>query len=66
MRRRRLGQAVELRKARKDEQLLKRRNISAVEDESSAVQENNVISPGSMSTNEILHGNLKYDQKQLV
>lgn len=57
MRRRRLGQAVELRKARKDDQLLKRRNISAVDDESSAVQECNVMSPGTMSTDEILIGN---------
>lgn len=60
MRRRRLGQAVELRKARKDDQLLKRRNISALEDESSTVQEYNVMSPGSLSTDEILIGNLKY------
>lgn len=57
MRRRRAGQTVELRKARKDEQLLKRRNISAsVDDDSTPLQEYNVGSPGSMSAEEIMYG----------
>lgn len=57
MRRRRVGQAVELRKARKDDQLLKRRNIAADEEATSPLHENNG-SPVSMSSEEILYGKL--------
>lgn len=57
MRRRRIGQAVELRKAKKEDQLLKRRNISNdVEELSSPLQENNSTSPTAMSAEEILYG----------
>lgn len=56
MRRRRIGQAVELRKAKKEDQLLKRRNISNdVEEPTSPLQENN-SSPIAMSAEEILCG----------
>lgn len=57
MRRRRIGQAVELRKAKKEDQLLKRRNISNdVEEPTSPLQENNSTSPTTMSAEEILYG----------
>lgn len=57
MRRRRIGQAVELRKAKKEDQLLKRRNISNdVEEPTSPLQENNSTSPSTMSAEEILYG----------
>lgn len=57
MRRRRIGQTIELRKARKDDQLLKRRNIAAGNDEpGSPLQENNVQGVDSMSSEEILQG----------
>lgn len=61
MRRRRIGQAVELRKARKDDQLLKRRNISvATEEPTSPLQENNCLSPVTMKPEEIMFGKLKF------
>lgn len=59
MRRRRIGQAVELRKARKDDQLLKRRNISSfTEEPASPLQENNTASPVTMTAEEIMYGRL--------
>lgn len=59
MRRRRIGQAVELRKAKKEDQLLKRRNISNdVEEPTSPLQENNSTSPSTMSAEEILYGKI--------
>lgn len=57
MRRRRIGQTVELRKARKDDQLLKRRNITNLQEPTSPLQENNA-STINMSTEEILYGKL--------
>lgn len=63
MRRRRIGQAVELRKARKDDQLLKRRNISVVADEvTSPLQENNSTSPVTMAAEEIMFGMMNPDE----
>lgn len=56
MRRRRIGQTVELRKARKDDQLLKRRNISTCEEPTSPLQESNSTSPVSMNAEEIMFG----------
>ncbi|KAK9884563.1 hypothetical protein WA026_007406 [Henosepilachna vigintioctopunctata] len=65
MRLRRIGQSVELRKARKEEQLLKRRNI-AVDEEAptSPLQEgnNSAASPVPMSTEEILWGMMNPDE----
>jgi len=54
MRRRRQETSVELRKAKKDEQLLKRRNV-ALEDPTSPLQEQNSTQP-SMSLEEIING----------
>ncbi|KAF2879179.1 hypothetical protein ILUMI_26997 [Ignelater luminosus] len=63
MRRRRIGQTIELRKARKDDQLLKRRNIAAGSDEpGSPLQENNVQGVDSMSSEEILQGLMSPDE----
>lgn len=63
MRRRRIGQAVELRKARKDDQLLKRRNISSLTEEpTSPLQENNTASPVTMSAEEIMYGMMNQDE----
>ncbi|XP_060521920.1 importin subunit alpha-1 [Cylas formicarius] len=63
MRRRRIGQAVELRKAKKDDQLLKRRNISvATEEPVSPLQENNSTSPVTMSAEEIMFGMINQDE----
>lgn len=62
MRRRRIGQTVELRKARKDDQLLKRRNITSVDEPTSPLQENNAASPGAMSAEEILQGMMHADE----
>ncbi|KAJ8917162.1 hypothetical protein NQ315_012654 [Exocentrus adspersus] len=62
MRRRRIGQTVELRKARKDDQLLKRRNISVSEEVTSPLQENNASSPVSMNAEEIMYGMMNPDE----
>lgn len=55
MRRRRIGQAIELRKAKKEDQLLKRRNITNGES-SNVLQESNVQS-SDMAPEEIFKGN---------
>ncbi|RZC42161.1 importin subunit alpha-5 [Asbolus verrucosus] len=62
MRRRRAGQTIELRKAKKEDQLLKRRNISLQEEVASPLQENNSTSPSSMSAEEILWGMMSPDE----
>ncbi|XP_023022699.1 karyopherin subunit alpha [Leptinotarsa decemlineata] len=62
MRRRRIGQSVELRKARKEDQLLKRRNISTAEEPTSPLQESNSTSPVTMSTEEIMYGMMNGDE----
>ncbi|KAJ8932969.1 hypothetical protein NQ314_014300 [Rhamnusium bicolor] len=62
MRRRRIGQTVELRKARKEDQLLKRRNISSAEEPTSPLQESNAASPISMSAEEIMYGMMNPDE----
>lgn len=59
MRRRRIEQTVELRKARKDNQLLKRRNISLNEESTSTQEDNDSLSPKKMSAEDILYGKLK-------
>uniref|UniRef100_A0A1B6EDV8 Importin subunit alpha n=1 Tax=Clastoptera arizonana TaxID=38151 RepID=A0A1B6EDV8_9HEMI len=56
MRRRRGEVTIELRKARKDDQLLKRRNISIVDEPLSPLQDNNAKSPSNMSFDEIMAG----------
>lgn len=61
MRRRRIGQTVELRKARKDDQLLKRRNIDLNEEATSPLQETHVSSPVTMTSEEILYGLMSSD-----
>ncbi|GJQ74509.1 alphaKap2 [Trypoxylus dichotomus] len=61
MRRRRITQTVELRKARKDDQLLKRRNISHTEDPTSPLQENTSPLVG-MTAEEILYGMMSSDE----
>ncbi|XP_018572553.1 importin subunit alpha-1 [Anoplophora glabripennis] len=62
MRRRRIGQTVELRKARKDDQLLKRRNISTSEEQTSPLQESNSTSPVPMNAEEIMFGMMSPDE----
>lgn len=56
MRRRRIGQVVELRKARKDDQLLKRRNISSLEEQAQPLQESNMAVSIGMTAEEIMFG----------
>ncbi|XP_021920930.1 importin subunit alpha-1 isoform X2 [Zootermopsis nevadensis] len=66
MRRRRKEVSVELRKARKDDQLLKRRNLSTEDDHILPLQENSQ-SPASLTTEEIIEGmNSSDDHRQLV
>lgn len=63
MRRRRIGQTVELRKARKDDQLLKRRNIASMgHDDEDTPQDNGAGSPVTMSAEEILYGMMNPDE----
>ncbi|CAG9853980.1 unnamed protein product [Phyllotreta striolata] len=62
MRRRRIGQTVELRKARKDNQLLKRRNISTSEEPTSPLQEKNASAPPSMNADEIMYAMMSPDE----
>jgi Karyopherin (importin) alpha len=57
MRRRRQEVSVELRKARKDDQLLKRRNLDT-EDDSALAQQEKSRSPASMTIAEIVEGML--------
>lgn len=63
MRRRRIEQTVELRKARKGDQLLKRRNINSTEEPTSPLQECNT-SPITMNAEEIIRGMLSGDKEQ--
>ncbi|KAF5283321.1 hypothetical protein FQA39_LY17345 [Lamprigera yunnana] len=62
MRRRRVGQTIELTKARKDDQRLKRRNIADNEEVSSLLHESNLVSPASMTSEEILYGLMSSDE----
>ncbi|KAB0802503.1 hypothetical protein PPYR_04689 [Photinus pyralis] len=63
MRRRRIGQTIELRKARKDDQLLKRRNISDKEEATSPLHDSNLPSPVAMTSDEILFGLMSPDEE---
>ncbi|XP_049790239.1 importin subunit alpha [Schistocerca nitens] len=56
MRRRRSEVKVELRKAHKDDQLLKRRNIADFEEPSSPLQDNNIQMPQTIPVDEIIAG----------
>lgn len=62
MRLRRIGQTVELRKAKKEEQLLKRRNIAIEDEVPISPTESNATanSPVAMSTEEILFGKFMF------
>lgn len=62
MRQRRHEVTVELRKSRKDDQLLKRRNIREAE-ATSPLQESNGQSPVTTDINEIVNGMLSSDPK---
>ncbi|XP_050298012.1 importin subunit alpha-1 [Anthonomus grandis grandis] len=62
MRRRRIGQAVELRKARKDDQLLKRRNISVACEEPTLPLQQQQNSPSAMTAEEIMFGMMSQDE----
>jgi len=66
MRRRRAGQTVELRKARKDEQLLKRRNINISnedEEENVPIQDSNIGTSVDMAAEEIMKGMMSNDEE---
>lgn len=62
MRRRRVVQAVELRKVRKDDQLLKRRNIDIGEDQTSPLKETTENAPPAMTAEEIMYGMMSPDE----
>lgn len=62
MRRRRIEQTVELRKSRKDDQLLKRRNINTTEEPTSPLQDCNT-SPITMKPDEIIQGMMCSDEE---
>lgn len=63
MRRRRIEQTVELRKTKKTDQLLKRRNINSTDEPTSPLQECNT-SPVTMNAEEIMRGMLSEDESQ--
>lgn len=58
MRRRRTEATVELRKAHKDDQMLKKRNLSLMSDPTSPLRENNISLPTSIET--IVAGELNF------
>ncbi|XP_045584372.1 importin subunit alpha-1 [Procambarus clarkii] len=64
MRRRRQETSIELRKAKKDDQLLKRRNVS-LDDPTSPLQEQNTTGP-VMSLEEIINGIISTDSSRQV
>ncbi|XP_067008482.1 importin subunit alpha-1 [Anabrus simplex] len=66
MRRRRCEVTTELRKARKDEQLLKRRNIADLGEPLSPLQENNSQAPIPMTIPEIVEGMASSDENVLL
>lgn len=58
MRRRRVGQTIELRKAKKEEQLLKRRNVNIYDlNEPTSPVQDTVTTPPAMSAEDIILGN---------
>lgn len=61
-RRRRSEISVELRKARKDEQLLKRRNLNIVKEEPQSPTDESIVSPISTSIDEIVYGMKSSDE----
>lgn len=62
MRRRRIEETVELRKARKGDQLLKRRNIN-VKDEPTSPLQQKTLSPDILSTEQIIAGLNSHDEE---
>lgn len=59
MRRRRVGQTIELRKAKKEEQLLKRRNVNIYDlNEPTSPVQDTVTTPPTMSAEDIILGKL--------
>ncbi|CAH1228473.1 KPNA2 [Branchiostoma lanceolatum] len=67
LRRRRNETSVELRKAKKDESLLKRRNVAITEDATSPLKDSNSQGPSFMTVDEIIQGiNSNSPQDQLL
>lgn len=64
IRRRRQEFNVELRKARKDDQLLKRRNVCLDDEPGSPLQEHNQQSPQPLSVDQIVQGLMSNDTEQ--